>query len=159
MILALIPLLSKTANKTSWNLHKHRREKMEMEISFPEGKKVDSHFKGFSVHTDQPQKAGGDGTAPSPTELFLASIGTCAGYFALIFCDKRKLNTDKLNIKLDFQANKKTYMIENIIVKITLPSDFPEKYKEALIKAVDLCHVKKHFTDPPKFEYLTTTAE
>ena len=27
---------------------------------------------------------------------------------------------------------------------------------DALIKAVDLCHVKKHFTDPPEFEYLTT---
>ena len=132
---------------------------MEMEISFPGGKKVDSHFKGFSVHTDQPQKVGGDGTAPSPTELFLASIGTCAGYFAIIFCDKRKLNTDGLKMRVDFQANKKTYMIENVVVKITLPPDFPEKYKDALIKAIDLCHVKKHFTDPPEFEYLTAIAE
>lgn len=132
---------------------------MEMEISFPGGKKVDSHFKGFSVHTDQPQKAGGDGTAPSPTELFLASIGTCAGYFAMIFCDKRKLNTEGLKMRVDFQANKKTYMIEKIVVKTTLPPDFPEKYKDALIKAVDLCHVKKHFTDPPEFEYLTAIAE
>ena len=132
---------------------------MEMDISFPGGKKVDSHFKGFCVNTDQPKKAGGDDTAPSPTELFLASIGTCAGYFALTFCEKRKLNIDKLKIKLDFQANKKTYMIENIVVKITLPPDFPEKYKDALIKAVDVCHVKKHFTDPPEFEYLTAIAE
>ena len=58
---------------------------MEMEISFPGGKKVDSHFKGFTIRTDQPEKAGGEGTAVSPTELFLASIGTCAGYFALAF--------------------------------------------------------------------------
>jgi ribosomal protein S12 methylthiotransferase accessory factor len=132
---------------------------MEMEISFPEGKKVDSHFNGFTVRTDQPQKDGGDGTAPSPTELFLASIGTCAGYFALIFCEKRKLNTAKLKIKLEFQTNEKTYMIENIVVKITLPADFPEKYIDALTKAVDFCHVKKHFKDPPQFEYLTAIAE
>lgn len=132
---------------------------MEMKISLPGGKKVDSHFKGFTVNTDQHVKAGGEGTAPSPTELFLASIGTCAGYFALTFCDKRKLNTDGLNIKVDFIANKKTYMIEKVVMDISLPPDFPEKYKDALIKAIDLCHVKKHFSQPPEFEYLTAAAQ
>lgn len=129
---------------------------MEMEISFPGGKKVDSHFKGFTVQTDQHEKAGGEGTAPSPTELFLASIGTCAGFFALTFCDKRKLSTDGLKINVDFQANRKTFMIEKIVMKINLPGNFPEKYTEALIKAIDLCHVKKHFSQPPQFEYLTS---
>jgi ribosomal protein S12 methylthiotransferase accessory factor len=129
---------------------------MEMEISFPGGKKVDSDFKGFTVRTDQHEKAGGEGTAPSPTELFLASIGTCAGFFALTFCDKRKLNTDGLKINVDFQANRKTYMIEKIVMHITLPENFPDKYSDALIKAIDLCHVKKHFSQPPEFEYQTS---
>ena len=97
---------------------------MKMEMSFPGGKKVDSHFKGFTVRTDQPEKAGGEGTAPSPTELFLVSIGSCVGYFALVFCDKRKLNTDGLKVTADFQANKKTYMIEKVIFELTLPTDF-----------------------------------
>jgi len=44
-------------------------------------------------------------------------------------------------------------------MEITLPPDFPQKYKDAPIKAVDLCHVKKHFTAPPEFEYLTAIAE
>jgi ribosomal protein S12 methylthiotransferase accessory factor len=136
-----------------------QENKMEMKIGFPEGKKVEAQFKGFTVITDQPEKAGGDGTAPSPTELFLASIGTCAGYFALTFCDKRKLNTDGLNLNVDFIANKKTYMIEKIVIDLSLPADFPEKYKDALIKAIDLCHVKKHFSEPPEFEYLTATAQ
>ena len=132
---------------------------MEMKIGFPGGKKVEAYFKGFTVITDQPEKAGGNGTAPSPTELFLASIGTCAGYFAMTFCDKRRLNTDGLNIKVDFIANKKTYMIEKVIINMSLPADFPEKYINALIKAIDLCHVKKHFSEPPEFEYLTTPAQ
>ncbi len=131
---------------------------MEMKICFPGGKKVESHFKGYIVSTDQHEKAGGGGTAPSPTELFLASIGTCAGYSALTFCDKRKLNTDGLDLEVNFIANKKTYMVEKVVVDISLPADFPEKYKDALVKAIDLCHVKKHFSQPPEFEYLTTTA-
>jgi ribosomal protein S12 methylthiotransferase accessory factor len=105
---------------------------MEMEISFPGGKKVDSDFKGFTVQTDQNEKAGGEGTAPSPTELFLASIGTCAGFFALTFCDKRKLNTDGLKINVDFQANRKTFMIEKIVMHITLPENFPRRLTFAM---------------------------
>jgi ribosomal protein S12 methylthiotransferase accessory factor len=49
-------------------------------------------------------------------------------------------------------------MIEKVVINLSLPSDFPEKYKDALIKAIDLCHVKKHFSEPPEFEYLAATA-
>jgi len=52
---------------------------MEMEITFPGGKKVNSTYKGFTVETDQPKDEGGDGSAPEPYDLFLSSIGTCTG--------------------------------------------------------------------------------
>ena len=130
---------------------------MEMEISFPGGKRVDSSFSEFTVRTDQSIKDGGDGTAPSPSELFFASIGTCAGIYALSFCENRKLNTDGLKLKVDFQPNKKTNMLEKILIKICLPPEFPEKYKPALIKAVNLCYVKKHLKQLPVFEILAET--
>jgi ribosomal protein S12 methylthiotransferase accessory factor len=50
-------------------------------------------------------------------------------------------------------------MVEKVVIDLSLPPDFPEKYQDALIKAIDLCHVKKHFSQPPEFEYLTTTAQ
>jgi len=49
---------------------------MEMEVSFPGGKKVNSTYKGFTVKTDQSKNDGGNGAAPEPYDLFLASIGT-----------------------------------------------------------------------------------
>ncbi|HMN61100.1 MAG TPA: hypothetical protein PJ988_12085 [Anaerolinea sp.] len=49
---------------------------MDMIIEFPGGAKVDATFGGFTVKTDQPPMGGGDGSAPSPFETFLASIGT-----------------------------------------------------------------------------------
>lgn len=132
---------------------------MAMEISFPGGKKVDAHFKGFTIKTDQSEKDGGDGTAPTPTFLFLASLGTCAGAYALDFCEKRKLDMEKLKLVLEFKTNKKNHMIEKVRLKLILPASFPEKYTAAIIKAVDLCYVKKHLHDPPEFETLTLTAE
>ncbi len=52
---------------------------MEMEVFFPGGRKVNSYYKGYTVETDQPEKDGEEGSAPEPYDLFLASIGTCAG--------------------------------------------------------------------------------
>jgi len=52
---------------------------MELVISFPGGKRVDAQVGDFTLRTDQPKDHGGDGSAPEPFALFLASIGTCAG--------------------------------------------------------------------------------
>lgn len=132
---------------------------MTMEIRFPGGKKVDAHFKGFTIKTDQREKDGGENSAPTPTFLFLASLGTCAGLYALGFCEKRKLDTEKLKLELEFKSHEKTHMIEKIRMKLTLPPDFPEKYKPAIIKAVNLCYVKKHLHEPPEFETITQNAD
>ena len=132
---------------------------MAMEISFPGGKKVDAHFKGFTIQTDQSEKDGGEGSAPTPTFLFLASLGTCAGYYAMNFCEKRQIDTEKLKVALEFESNKKTHMVETVRIKLSLPPNFPEKYIPAIIKAVDLCYVKKHLFEPPQFEVLTESSD
>ena len=56
---------------------------MEIEVSFPGGKRVDATFGGFTIRTDQPVSAGGQGSAPEPSALFLASLATCAGIYVV----------------------------------------------------------------------------
>ena len=124
----------------------------EMEISFPGGKKVFADYNGFTIQTDQSAKDGGDNSAPTPSDLFFASLGACAALYALRFCESRKIDTDKIKISLEFQSNEKTHMVEKIIFKINLPPQFPEKYTSALIKSMNLCYVKKHLEQPPDFE-------
>jgi putative redox protein len=125
---------------------------MAMEISFPGGKKVDANFKGFTIKTDQSEKDGGEGSAPTPSFLFLASLGTCAGLYASNFCQKRKIDTQKLKLVLDFETNQKSHMVEKVKMTLTVPPNFPEKYIPAIVKAMDLCYVKKHLHEPPEFE-------
>ena len=55
---------------------------MEFRITLGENKRVDAHVGDFLIKTDQSVKMGGDGSAPEPFTLFLASIGTCAGILA-----------------------------------------------------------------------------
>lgn len=131
---------------------------MAMEINFPGGKKIDAHFKGFTINTDQSENDGGEGSAPTPTFLFFASLGTCAGLYALNFCEKRKIDTAKLKLELNFESDQKTRMVKKIVMKLTLPPNFPEKYRPAIVKAMDLCYVKKHLQEPPVFETITQSA-
>jgi len=132
---------------------------MEMEITFPGGARVDAHFGSFTINTDQSPQGGGDGSAPSPFATFLASLGTCAGIYVLSFLKQRGLRTEGVRIIQRTHSNPATGMIAQLDLEIQVPEDFPEKYKEALIRSAELCAVKKHFDDPPRFNIYTESVE
>lgn len=129
---------------------------MDMEIIFGDGMKVDALFKEFKIETDQPQNAGGDASAPQPVDLFLASIGTCAGQYVLSFCKQRSIPTKGIKLILHIQKNDLSHMVEKINIEIILPSDFPVKYKDTVAQAADLSIVKKHLFNPPVFKVYAT---
>jgi ribosomal protein S12 methylthiotransferase accessory factor len=128
-----------------------------MEITFDGGKVVTAHSHGHIIKTDQPITSGGQNSAPSPFELFLASIGTCAGIYVKSFCDNRKIPTDKIRIIQSAQYDEESGLPVNITLDIKLPPDFPDKYKEAVISVAELCKVKKTMASPPVFEVITST--
>jgi putative redox protein len=120
---------------------------MEMLIDFSGGNRVDAHFDKFTVKTDQPPEA----SAPSPFEIFLASIGTCAGIYVLGFCQQRGLPTEGIRILQRMHDDPETRLVGKIELEIQVPPGFPEKYIPALEKAAALCKVKKHMEHPPDF--------
>ncbi len=124
---------------------------MNMEIAFPGGKKVNAAYNGFIIETDQLKSDGGDGSAPQPYDLFLASIGTCAGIYVLYFCQERGIDTSKLKMTIRFDWNEKKHLVEAVRMHISLPPGFPEKYKAAVLKVAGLCTVKRNILDPPEF--------
>jgi putative redox protein len=124
---------------------------MEMIIDFPGESRVDAHFGSFTVATDQPPAA----TAPAPFDIFLSSIGTCAGIYVLGFCQQRNLPTEGLRIVQRMHYDPSTRMIGKIDLEIQVPPGFPEKYRDSLIRSAELCKVKKHLENPPKFEITT----
>ena len=129
----------------------------EIKVTFPGGLRVDAEYKGFVVKTDQPVHQGGEGTASSPFDLFLISIATCAGFYAVAFCKERGIPTDTAGILMRMEKNPETKLIGKISIEIRLPADFPERYKRAIIKAVDTCTVKAHLLRPPTIEITLKT--
>lgn len=126
-----------------------------MIVRFPGGKRVDAEYAGFTIRTDQPPRAGGEGSAPPPFDLFLASIATCAGIYVKGFCDSREIPTEGLGLEMEILPDPAAHRIGRLVLTIHLPADFPEKHREAVIRAADLCAVKKHIFEPPAFEIRT----
>ena len=124
----------------------------EIQVTFPGGLKVDAVYKGFLIKTDQPVHQGGEGSAPAPFDLFLASIATCAGFYVVAFCRERGIPTENAGVVMHAEKDPETKMISKIRIALRLPAGFPEKYLRAVIKAVDYCTVKAHILKPPAFE-------
>jgi ribosomal protein S12 methylthiotransferase accessory factor len=132
-------------------------EMPEIKVMFPGGLRVDAEYKGFVVKTDQPVKNGGEGTAPAPFDLFMVSIATCAGFYVVAFCREREIPTDKAAVVMRMEKDPASKLIGKISIEIQLPAEFPERYKRAIVKAVDTCTVKLNVLKPPVFEIAIKT--
>jgi ribosomal protein S12 methylthiotransferase accessory factor len=129
-----------------------------MNIHFPGGLRVDAFDEGFWIRTDQPTAQGGEGSAPSPFDLFLASIGTCAGFYALRFFQQRGLDTEGLALSVTPERDTAGKRVARIRIEIALPLAFPEKYRPALLRAVDQCTVKRHLAEPPQVHVIAVAS-
>jgi ribosomal protein S12 methylthiotransferase accessory factor len=123
-----------------------------MEIGFPGGLAVAARFRGHEILTDQPRRAGGADAWPPPFDLFLASIGTCAGFYALRFCQLRGIDTEGLAARLEPLRDPETHRVARIRIELELPPEFPQKYRSAILRAIHQCAVKQHILEPPEFD-------
>jgi ribosomal protein S12 methylthiotransferase accessory factor len=126
----------------------------EIVVTLPGGKRVDAQVGRHLVRTDQPVEGGGEDSAPSPFQLFLASVGTCAGIFVAGFCQKRGLPTEGIRI-VERLHHGEDGSLSGIDLDIEVPPGFPEKYHDALVRVADQCSVKKAIQTQPRFAVRT----
>lgn len=128
---------------------------MDLKMTFPGGVKVNAQIGDHTIKTDQPLYSGGDDSAPSPFVLFIASMGTCAGYYVLSYCQQHNLPVEGITLDLSTQKNTETGLINAIDISINVPESFPAKYHTALVRSAEQCTVKKHLDNPPKIDVHT----
>ncbi len=123
----------------------------EMKVVFPGGKKVNVQYDGFEIETDQAVDAGGEGMAPEPYDLFLASLATCAGIYIVGFCERRNLSLEGISVTQSWERDTEARRMATIRITVETPPDFPHKYLKAIERSVHQCAVKKTILDPPEF--------
>ena len=97
---------------------------MEIHVQSPGGLLVDARFADFKITTDQP---------------------------VVLFGKERYLTAKGIALKMTNDWNDQSHLAENIAIEITLPADFPEKYRRAVVRAAGMCTVKRHIEKPPAF--------
>jgi ribosomal protein S12 methylthiotransferase accessory factor len=116
-----------------------------VEVAFPSGKKIEASVAGHWIPTDQSAKNGGEGSAPEPFELFLASIATCAGIYAKSFCDERDLPAPRhMELKTTRADDGR---LSHLHLVLYVVANFPAKYDLAITRAMNLCAVKKQLRE------------
>lgn len=126
---------------------------MEMTIRLAGGGRVDAFYRDQSIATAQ------DGSAPAPFELFLASIGTCAGLYVARFCEERSIPPEGVTIRQNVVWNAASRRVDRIEIDIVLPDGFPERYRDAVVRAARTCAVKQALESPPEITVRTVASE
>ena len=123
---------------------------MAIQVRFPGGRRVDARVGEHCIRTDQTVEHGGAGAAPEPFDLFLASIATCAGIYVLGFCEARRIPTAGIWLEQHDEVDPKTHALRRVSLTVHLPPSFPEKYRDAVVRAAESCKVKRTLLDPPE---------
>ena len=121
---------------------------MDMAISFPGGKVVNATYRkdggeAITVRTDQSKDKGGEGSGPEPFDLFLVSIGTCAGMSVLSFCQQRDIPSEGIQLSLHAEREGRSGLVARIALDIELPTGFPDKYVDAVWRGRPGCAPSK----------------
>ena len=123
----------------------------ELFVTLEKKRRVVAHVGPHDIVTDQPVSNGGDGSAPTPYELFLASIAACAGTYVQHFCALRSIDTTGLVIREWPRYDQKGALVA-VELALELPPSFPPRYQEALIRVVEQCSVKRAIAGGPQFQ-------
>lgn len=132
---------------------------MELEIKLEGGKKVSTTIGRHRILTDQSVKDGGEDSAPAPFDLFMASIGTCAGFYVQAYCQSKGIDPSGINITLQPKRDATNKKIVGFITTIRLPKGLPDRLYPALKKVAEQCAVKKTIMSHPEFIVETVGAD
>jgi len=122
---------------------------LEINVSLDGNKCVSAQVGNHIIKTDQPVRHGGEDSAPAPFELFMASIGSCAGFFVQEYCASKGVDTEGISITLKKQKNEDGELT-GFITCINIPDSLPKKYHSILKNVAKQYTVKKAIMSGPE---------
>ena len=105
------------------------------------------------IVTDLPEKMGGNDTGPTPVELFIGALGSCAGFFAVGYLQTAGLNPEGLSVDLDWDFDEKKTRVGRISATITVPNATLGAREKALVAAAEKCIIHSTIQNPPEIKF------
>jgi uncharacterized OsmC-like protein len=131
---------------------------MELTVSYLGNVQFEAEARGHKIVCDQPLDNHGDDEGMTPPELLLASLATCAGFYAVQYLKVRNLQSSELKVKVLAGKAKDPARLDNFRIAIEVPGLTDEKDVEGVRRSAEKCLIKNTMLHPPSMsiEVLTT---
>ena len=123
---------------------------MKLEVNLEENFVFKAACGKHEVRTDQHEKEGGTDQAMTPAELFIASLGTCIGVYAVRFCKRHNLPTEGMKVLMDWTVVKDPVRIGSIKAELRYPHNIPETERKGLLRMAEACFVHETILHKPE---------
>lgn len=109
-------------------------------------------MRGHAVLVDQSAEVGGEDSAPTPTELFVASLASCIAFHAGRYLDRHHLDRTGLRVTAESaMATERPARVASVRLRITAPG-LPVERHAALHAVVSKCTVHNSLHQPPQVD-------
>lgn len=99
---------------------------------------------------DQPPENGGFDEGMTPPELLLASLGSCAGFYAAQYLKKHNLAGEGTRVRVTADKVKDPARMDNFRIEVEVPLAFTEQHRNGIQEAIDHCLIHNTLLHPPK---------
>ncbi len=131
---------------------------MEAIIRYLDGVRFEAEARGHVVRCDQPPANGGEDQGMTPPEFLLASLGTCAGFYAAQYLRARSLPAAGLTVKVEAGKAAQPARLGSFKIEVTAPVG-EERHREGILRAVKNCLIHNTLLHSPAIEILVGTGE
>jgi putative redox protein len=132
----------------------------DIEVRYVRGDRFLIETRGHHLVVDQPRESGGDDVGPTPTELFVAGLAACVGFYAERFLLRHRLPSEGLKVECDFgMTTEGPARVGAIDLRLTVPEEFPPERRAALLAVVEHCTVHNSLRAAPDVRLSITEPE
>jgi uncharacterized OsmC-like protein len=119
--------------------------------------KLEVAARGHRVICDQPRENGGHDSGMSPPEFLLASLATCAAYYAAQYLKARNLPAKDLKVNVTAEKGQKPARLASFKIEVIVPG-LDDQHGLAVLRAVKSCLIHNTLLNQPRIEVLLNTA-
>src|SRR5579872_6527335 len=123
---------------------------MEVSAQYLGNVKFEVSARGHRMISDQPPENGGSDAGMTPPEFLLASLATCAGYYAAEYLKARELPGD-LHVRVTAAKEKNPARLGSFHIEVTVPG-LEERHQTGIARAVKTCLVHNTLLHAPEIE-------
>lgn len=122
---------------------------LEAKITYVAGVRFDVTVRGHTIVCDQPRENAGTDLGMTPPELLLASLGSCAAYYAVEYLRARNLSTTGVTIAVTAEKVQQPPRLTNFAIMLNIPELADQRHRNGVLRAVKTCLVHNTLIHSP----------